>query len=583
LNIINLNIQNFRSISSCDLNLQNFSILIGRNNTGKSNLLHAIKTLFDATKASITDEDFYGNENHRENEFSIQATLAPISKYLLLIDEKNRARVNECVFEDSIQIRRICGRNPINPGKLEIWNPSNKEFSTPTGIDAALKPIIPEIVYFEAFRDPSGEATGKSSAVLGKILKLILQPITDEISEEITKSLQNAYAKLNIIENSEKRDQDRRAISIKNIERIIQENVRNILPEADIRLFFRLMEIEDLLGEATIKMFDQGVWTSIDHKGQGNQRLLYFSLIQALADQSRKSSILNQKIQKPYVLLIEEPEAFLYPSLQERIGDSLEELSDFGQVIIASHSPSIVKPSRIQNTIIVKKINNTNGLGTSCFRNPDSVQIDPENKQIIKILALSNSSDFLFSDQVLVVEGISDKTIFESILKKTKKNPNSIISIIDCGSKDHIHNWCNFLNQIGFPAKSIVDIDFIWRGAGKILENSSEYSRFLHLFWEKAASLDIIDSSHPEKSVNKSKISDAVKLLQSEFNEEQLSIIRKLKEKGIWVLHDGELESYVGLSNRSKGDYSVAARNILNDSISLNMEFEEIIQWVYDN
>jgi predicted ATPase len=53
LKITRLKIQGFRSLSSIDLPLEAFTLLIGRNNAGKSNTLLAIKLLLEASLGSF--------------------------------------------------------------------------------------------------------------------------------------------------------------------------------------------------------------------------------------------------------------------------------------------------------------------------------------------------------------------------------------------------------------------------------------------------------------------------------------------------------------------------------------------------
>lgn len=53
----NLKVLNFRSIKNQTFDLDDFSVLIGKNNSGKTNILDAIEILLEGTAKSIQDSD----------------------------------------------------------------------------------------------------------------------------------------------------------------------------------------------------------------------------------------------------------------------------------------------------------------------------------------------------------------------------------------------------------------------------------------------------------------------------------------------------------------------------------------------
>ena len=59
LTIKEISITNFRSIQSERFELLPLTILVGKNDVGKSNLLEAIRVLFEGTAASVDLEDSY--------------------------------------------------------------------------------------------------------------------------------------------------------------------------------------------------------------------------------------------------------------------------------------------------------------------------------------------------------------------------------------------------------------------------------------------------------------------------------------------------------------------------------------------
>jgi len=62
-----LTVRNFRNIASLDLHLMPGSVIVGENRAGKSNLVHALRLIFDPTMSysdrQLTAEDFWMSED----------------------------------------------------------------------------------------------------------------------------------------------------------------------------------------------------------------------------------------------------------------------------------------------------------------------------------------------------------------------------------------------------------------------------------------------------------------------------------------------------------------------------------------
>lgn len=60
-----VHIENFRSIESLTLRLGKCSVLVGKNNSGKSNVLKAINLVLGEKFIKLTKNDFYNKEEDR--------------------------------------------------------------------------------------------------------------------------------------------------------------------------------------------------------------------------------------------------------------------------------------------------------------------------------------------------------------------------------------------------------------------------------------------------------------------------------------------------------------------------------------
>jgi len=111
--------------------------------------------------------------------------------------------------------------------------------------------------------------------------------------------------------------------------------------------------------------------------------------------------ILDFEFEHPDILLIEEPEMHLHPSLETSMMRYLERISSGCQAFIATHSTNFLDTGEMKNVYLVSK--------------PDSTRIqlvdyEDAEAQIPRELGIRLSSLFMF-DRLVFVEGTSDETI----------------------------------------------------------------------------------------------------------------------------------------------------------------------------
>jgi predicted ATP-dependent endonuclease of OLD family len=587
LTLKNLQVKGLRSLIDLNLPLQNLNIFIGKNNSGKSNILLAIKLLLEASARDVSEQDFYKGETEETDTIELFGEFVIPPEYMTLCGEKHRDKIQNCIVDDVLKIRRIISRESgkIKVGSIELWQPDKNEYSTVTGIDAAFKQFLPEVIFIEAFKDPTEESKSKGTAVFGKILKQIVEQVSNKINDDVVLALSEAERKFNRI-IADGKESDERPDELKRVENRIKSHIQDMFFGSDVRLKFNLPNVSDLISTATVELKDNGPWTSPDGKGQGFQRVLYVALLQTLADELRDETA---AINRPFILLYEEPEAFLHPALQREIGNIIESISETNQVVLASHSPLLVTPSRMDNLIILRQEMPPNPHRTNIFFPDNSLFHHDDDKHLISLLKLNNSSEFLFSDFILVVEGVSDRYLLEScwggIREKIGRKFESI-SIIESGNKDVVPLWIQYLKKMKFPTKGVVDLDFLWNGSGRVLKND-DASKFCERFWkllEEAGFCDISDEG--KKTLKKGSKDNAFALVVGENCDKELNELGKkisddLLEQDIWVLRKGEIEYYFGLSLTSKGKYVMAGQQIRKGELEIPEEMQELLTWLF--
>ncbi len=556
MTISQLHIENYRSIEDETFDLRPLSILIGKNNVGKSNVVNALAFLLEGTAKTINERNFYDPDT----EVCITAKIENVEHFLELSAQKHRDKIAKRIDKSAITVRRTASADGTKP-PIGLLDPSSGEFSLPTGIEAGLKQILPEVIMIEAFKDPSPEAIGKSTAVLGKIIKQIVAQVAEKIHAELKSAYDQLNRLLNVVEEEGAGKADGRIPELQEIEQNILRHLASMFEDVDVRIRVDFPGLPDLMTRAQVEIFEGGEWTLPELKGQGMQRVLYVALLQALAEQIRSSTA--HEIKRPFILLIEEPEAFLHPSLLGKMRNALESISLSNQVAFATHSPEMVSPHKLSDVILVRKTQNLQGKQHTIRLRAEPQELDHiRDKRRIELMEYQRSSRFLFADLVAVVEGISDVLLLEAMTEALSKHSVDELNIafIGAGTKYIVAELTRALRSLGLQAIGIVDLDFLWDGAGSIASALPEYSRFMAQFEANYARLKRSDKVGNDSKYNKH---EAVDIVFTELSTIYPKVITLIERKcGIYILPSGEIEEYAGISTQAKSQYAEAAIQI---------------------
>jgi hypothetical protein len=196
---------------------------------------------------------------------------------------------------------------------------------------------------------------------------------------------------------------------------------------------------EDLLKNFETSI-DDGVETTAFEKGDGMQRALMLSIIQAYADFRKE----RDDIGKSFLFLIDEAELHLHPTAQRSLKNALLEISDKGdQVLINTHSSVMVVDNHdSQNLYKVSKNNSISEI--------DFIETPTQKLSIVYDLLGGSPSDLLLPRNFLIVEGQSEFHFISVIIKRFYPDKPEIQIIFASGdqlqqqkSLDAIHKVYN--------------------------------------------------------------------------------------------------------------------------------------------
>lgn len=217
-----------------------------------------------------------------------------------------------------------------------------------------------------------------------------------------------------------------------------------------------------------VKIDDHGTKTDVERQGHGFQRSLLIAALKLLAERG------SARADKSVILLaVEEPELFQHPTQAKAFATVLRKLAedpDAGiQVSYATHSPYFIEPTYFDQVRRVER-------DVSAAAGAAQVVIHHASMDgVVGLLAgyvdesavrhrLDNSClnelrEALFARAVLLVEGPTDRAIFEGVAEAGRPLSSSGVEVAVANSKPQLYLPAAILKQLGIPFFTVFDSD----------------------------------------------------------------------------------------------------------------------------
>ena len=339
MEISHLSIKNFKSIRFMELpKISNALILVGKNNAGKSSVLHALRAVEGSYE--ITLDDF----NETMQNIEIEITLSFTEDDLQIL-HKNGFVSQYKKFD--LWKKEFCNRLPsYHNGELSFTFIANKE-GTKRYFDGIKKhnkyisQIFPTIYFIGTERELKKIQDDLFILQEDNLLKIMRTNccMFDEAKpckhcfHCIGLINQKTPKELNAFEASKLFEYKLYQMNIDQFEKRINESFHKNGGYEEI-LFSMNYDVNQMLqveAEAYNKERDSSI--SVEKLGRGMKSIYMLSLLEAyVAD---KNSL-------PSIIMVEEPEMFLHPQLQKTSSEILYRLSQKNQVIFTTHSPHLL-------------------------------------------------------------------------------------------------------------------------------------------------------------------------------------------------------------------------------------------------
>lgn len=466
MRIESFTVENFRSITSAKrVPLSNYTVLVGPNNEGKSNILKALNlgmtTLqsLRPRKLSVNGKLTSVQPDHRM--IFLNSGFQWSRDYPLNLQKSKTARkctditIDFRLDEDEIAEfytaveSRLNGTLPVkisfseNKFEISVAKPG-KGHVTLNRKTARIAEFVSERLRFDYV--PAIRTAGQAEDVVRKLVSTELQQL--ELDQRYIDALQ-------LIDELQ-------APLLQDLSFSITNTVSSFLPSVkNVRLSTSQAARKDLLRRTIQINVDDGVETEIAQKGDGVQSLVALAIM-------RHASEINGRKNKS-IVAIEEPESHLHPKAIRDLRDVIVNLSHNSQVIVSSHSPLLVRWDGEASTIIV------GGNQASVAKRISDV------RACLGVMVSDNLSSVEFA---VLVEGDSDHRILEYFVRR-------------CGSE----KLKNMFAEARFKFHAM-------RGAGKIAYNLNNFEHNIlgyHVFCDNdQAAIQEINAAIQKKALKAS-------------------------------------------------------------------------------
>jgi predicted ATP-dependent endonuclease of OLD family len=510
MRIARVHIENFRSIKELDFSPGPYCVLIGENNSGKSNILRALSVTLGETwptERLFSEEDFY-NQN-TDNDIVIQVFFDEV------IEEwRNNFRMEIAGIELRCKAYKIKVKEKpagtlttdytcINKTGKGISYPAEKLTKgtkytgqwVPYRVTKEIREQLP-FIYVDVLRDYNRQTPGSRWSVLRRLFNEVNTQFMSDKTLVKVKRPDGSSVKMTRREAFE--------ISVKDAYKYLRTNAFN---EIETKLAANAIELMglDVNGNKVELSFEShdpinafkslqlyvdqmGIRSPAGEVGAGLQSAIVVAIFRTYEELKKEGA----------VFAIEEPEAFLHPQKARYFSTVLRSLADKGnQVFLTTHSPIFVHIHEPESVVIVRRSAET---GTEAHQ-ASKVQLAGNERQALRMMTEFDSqrNELFFARKVMFVEGNTEKVALPLVFSAMGIDINKEnISVIECGGKTKIPLFVRISNALGIPNVVLADSDIQeikeeWSDKRKETQRQKNTE---HKRWNKA----ILDTAGKERT-----------------------------------------------------------------------------------
>lgn len=525
MKISHLHVTNYRLLEDFELSLENdLSLIIGKNNSGKTSLLSVIERFLLGDHNNFAFEDLNLNAQQKIKEdfpkddltedYSIGISLkiyvgyedndnlANISKFMLNLNPSEnvvvlsfsykmnyedlvKLRVDFKAFQDSSKVNKekdiIFYLKKYHSKYFHIYREALEYKSEDNTIDIKDRADIDKVINFKRIK--AKRAVNNSDGTQNKSDNTLSRLSSDYYDKESDLSDQNDSIN-ELRETLSQADEKFTEAYAKVFENVIKSVKRfgGVKSDDSVIEIISSLKEDRVLRDNTSVVYKQNDHTlPEDYNGLGYMNLIamIFEIEVNLNDFKKKYSE-KQPPADINLFFIEEPEAHTHPQMQYVFINNIKQLlneSKTGkedgvainlQTILSTHSSHITSESNFDDIKYFLRKNETSVIAKDLTSLKDQYAADPKQYNFLKQYLTLTRAELFFADKAVLIEGDTERILIPTIMKKLDiENPEEGVTPLLTQNISVVEVGAysqifeKFIDFLGIKSLIITDIDSI--------------------------------------------------------------------------------------------------------------------------
>lgn len=454
-NLIGFTVENLRGFKKAHLNLDRpITLLVGPNNSGKTSLLR----LLEWSLTGVDSDLLAGKRSRRPDEDALllparnsQSRARRLTLHIQVYDGRRRSKFRTKRGEAQLRLRIV---GDAVYAAVSAPRRSEPKESEPAAVDLwrELKEEL-LIVHVPAARDASSNRFRDtvSTAVRARLEERAIHDVRGGAPAEY-RTLKSAIDTIRNVGDD----------LVAPLWADLADRLPSGLVQAGRFSFDASPEqlVGWMVGNASFRIStgDHDERTvSPEEVGSGLQSLLDLALLESVENLASNS-----------LLLLEEPEAFLHPSAQRQVAQTI--LADRSvRRVISTHSPIVVDEARYGQVVLLRD-----------HKIYEPIVRDEKRSEINSALMVGNGAEAIFAESVLFVEGPGDSGFFDALRRRIadvdKTGCAHRLGLVAVGSCTRFGPWISLMQSY---ADAQGELPVQWLAVADAVDATSELAQGL--------------------------------------------------------------------------------------------------------